>query len=489
MDSEPLDVRVSDDDLEDIMHDIESDPFRWLPFRMPEKVPMWRLAKFALRGDRREAQFFVGRESEIRMVERLCREMIDSVRSGDFAVDGPTLLFQGAPGAGKTSILKELVRRWNAVPKGERDRRRTPIVVRRSFRQLADPVGVATAIAIAVRPMVEEVSRTTGYKERRVGGGGKLEVGGAIVPAKGSVGSEATYVTGKTVIPPDLDFETLAKTFPPKDWTRPVVLMVDEIQNVRKFPDMDHSVISDLQLTMYDLPIVPLYAGLGDSLTALRECGISPRLSQGHRRTIGCLEPGDPGEAAKNMLKEFADGPAPADLDFWAREIERISDRWPMHLHNAMTALARGLVEAERNLAEVDIDGIIELAERWRWDSYVERAKTDLMRAANGLVAKVMASLPNEGKTENELIGEIARLGRPRDDYGNMGYRLVGVDPDGFFTHLLHQGALIEGEDERFTCPIPSFRSFLMERGGEPPPPSDGPDESTDNDGGIGDGP
>jgi len=452
---------------------------------------MWRLADFALRGDRDHAEFFVGREDEIEHVEDLCIRMIDRARSGDLVVDGPTLLFQGAPGAGKTSVLKELVRRWNGVPAGERVTRRVPVVVRRSYRQLANPAGVATAIATAVNPKVEVVSRTTDHSERRVGGGGKLEVGSGIVQAKGSVGADGTYVTGTTTIPPDMDFETLAKMFPPTEWTRPVVLMVDEIQNVRKVSHMAHSVISDLQLTMYNLPIVPLYAGLGDSIAALRECGISPRLSRGHRMTVGCLEPGEPGEAARNMLEEFADGPDPADLDFWAGEIERMSDLWPMHLHNAMAALARALVETERNLATVDRIGVGELVGRWRRDSYVERTDTDGMRDAFRLVAKVMASLPGEGLDDGQVLGLVES--QVKDEIGwrlPIADEITGrrVSARTFINHLLHQGALIEGDDGNYTCPIPSFRSFLMEKGdeSEPPPPSDDVD---DNDSGIGDGP
>ena len=40
-----------------------------------------------------------------------------------------------------------------------------------------------------------------------------------------------------------------------------------------------------------------------------------------------------------------------------------------------------------------------------------------------------------------------------------------------FLTHLVHRGALQRGPDNLYACPIPSFRSYLIEGGWEEPPP------------------
>ncbi len=460
-DGRPLDERMSDDDLEDIRHDIEKDRNRWLPFKRPEMEPMWRLADFALRGDRDYAEFFVGRKREIRFVERLCRKMIDRARSGGKAVKGATLLLQGAPGAGKTAILEELESRWNGVPESKRAKRRTPMVVRLATHELADEALVTMAIAEAVNPRLAREWRTV--VESRVGSGGSLMPGG--------IGVKEDTSSATTTRPREISLRSLAREMPPVDWKRPVVLMVDEIQNVRMIAEAVHPVVSAFHLAVENLPVVPLYAGLGDSLAALRECGISPRLTKGHRMTVGRLEPVEPGEAARKMLKEFADGPTSRDVDFWAGEIERMSDLWPMHLHNTLTALARGLVEKDRTLAEVDGPGVVELAERWRRDSYADRANTDAMRDAFRLVAKVVADMPDGGVDDDTVIGLIEDHTREE-----RGWRLPTDGRTGgpvrartFLNHLLHQGTLIEGEDGKYTCPIPSFRSFLMEKGGKPP--------------------
>lgn len=56
------------------------------------------LERFAALGDRRSSPFFAGRRPEMEAVERLCAEALAVARRGG-AMEGATLLFQGAPGA------------------------------------------------------------------------------------------------------------------------------------------------------------------------------------------------------------------------------------------------------------------------------------------------------------------------------------------------------------------------------------------------------
>ena len=46
-------------------------------------------------------------------------------------------------------------------------------------------------------------------------------------------------------------------------------------------------------------------------------------------------------------------------------------------------------------------------------------------------------------------------------------YRLpASMNVDSLFIHLVHQGALHRESSNRFVCPIPSFRTYLLEHGG-----------------------
>jgi len=159
-----------------------------------------------------------------------------------------------------------------------------------------------------------------------------------------------------------------------------------------------------------------------------------------------------------------------------------MTDLWPMHLHNALVALARGLVEAGRKLEDVDRLAVLDLAERWRKDSYAKRAGSDVICDAYRLVARLMADLPEDGNARPKLVSEIARHARPEDDRDAEGFHIPpDMGPKGFFRHLVRQGILFERPDRRYTCPIPSFRRYLIESGGLDP--DAGPPSGSDDDG------
>jgi len=174
------------------------------------------------------------------------------------------------------------------------------------------------------------------------------------------------------------------------------------------------------------------------------------------------------------MLEDFRVTCDPADEDFWAGTVEGMTDLWPMHLHNALTALARALVEADRRLGDVDARAVIDLAERRRKDSYAKRAGSREMRATTPLLARVMAGLPDAGLKRYELLELVHShvTGRPERDLPE------GMGAEGFLDHLVHRGLLLEGKDCRYTCPVPSFRRYLIGNGG--PDPDGGRTDSGD---------
>ena len=69
-------------------------------------------------------------------------------------------------------------------------------------------------------------------------------------------------------------------------------------------------------------------------------------------RTLGRLEAGQAAEAVRRMLACFRIETEDADAARWAALLERISDRWPQHLQNAMQALGRGFSRSAACLLE-----------------------------------------------------------------------------------------------------------------------------------------
>jgi len=108
------------------------------------------LPKFLKKGDREEAEFFVGREAPIGAVMELCAEAMDRRGEGK-GYRGITRVLQGAPGAGKTAILCELEKRWSAcVEKVKKDPRGIPRPVWLSYQYLQSEAEVTWQIAKAI---------------------------------------------------------------------------------------------------------------------------------------------------------------------------------------------------------------------------------------------------------------------------------------------------------------------------------------------------
>ena len=80
--------------------------------RMEETGPDKELVKiFSLADERSAAHVFVGREDTIQAIDTNCRIAMWRVERGQ-AAEGKTFLVQGAPGAGKTSLMSRIKELW-----------------------------------------------------------------------------------------------------------------------------------------------------------------------------------------------------------------------------------------------------------------------------------------------------------------------------------------------------------------------------------------
>ena len=100
-------------------------------------------------------------------------------------------------------------------------------------------------------------------------------------------------------------------------------------------------------------------------------------------------------------------------------------------------------------------------ARAWRLESYGQRRSPE-MRGAVILVGHLMAAVRDGGLHRHQVVDTIRARIRDRPE-GSSARRLPkGISPEDFLEHLIHRGALQEGEDDRLVCPIPSFRAFLI---------------------------
>lgn len=397
-----------------------------------------RLREFVAERDRNAAWFFVGRTAEIAEIEKTCALAFRRFREGR-ALAGATRLFQGAPGAGKTALLKHLQEKWATA-----DSTSAPAALYVDALTLGDPSAIMARI-------VETLDPAKGAEFRRTTTSGGEAKAGVL-----GMGVGGTWETSTP--PPPPDFRALQMLFPPETWTGPICLLVDEVQTLTQH---QAALIRPLHLAVDNLPIVPVLAGLASSEEALvRRAGIS-RLSIDSVFTIGCLDAGQAAEAVRQMLDCFRIKAEDMEAERWAALLGRISDGWPQNLQNAMRALGEELLRAGGALASVDEAAVLRRARAWRLGSYRRRTSQE-MRDAVILAGHLMAAVRNGGLHRHQVIDTIRARIRDRPEGSSARYLPEGMSPTGFLDHLIHRGALQEGEDDRLVCPIPSFRTFLI---------------------------
>ncbi len=397
--------------------------------------------------DRDKAVFFVGRDVEIAAVEETAAYAFAEVQNG-MPASSMTLLFQGAPGVGKTSLLTHLTDRW-----GRRD---APAMgLRIDQDTLASPDDLARTVAKAVGEKTDEIFRQTRTT--------KTEYGGEAYIASIRRGHE-TVTT-----PPVPSLAALAERYPPMDWCKSLCLMVDEIQVVD--PSIHGRALLNLHGGIHGLPIVPIFVGLGDSRATLAECGLT-RFSHGHEFTLGALAPEDSATAVRRFLAHYRVSASDKAAERWSEKLALWSDSWPQHLHTAMQGFAEELIMAEGRLDYVDSKAVFERGHLLRETSYNARV-SPAMNKANCLVGNLMEGIPVEGSADGAIIGFLAD--RDQEMKGRPGHCLPeGMTATGFLDHLVHQGVLQRNEAGRLACPIPSFREWLTKWGRESGPSSVG---------------
>ncbi len=397
--------------------------------------------------DRDSAPAFVGRQDILELIEANCQEALKRTRNQKKAA-GYTIVLQGAPGAGKTAVLSHLEEEWD----GKKDR---PHILSMDKISLKDPESAALEIIRKIDP-----SKAKDYRQKVVTNTG-ARIGLGVVGAEGS--------TTRATDPEAASFSILKEVLPPQDWKQPLCILVDEIQNVGKSHE---EVLTALHLGEHRLPIVPIYAGLANSTAALAEAGLS-RLQIGNVCTLGPLADGEVRSCVKQMLVNCRiDLGAGYVLDCLSDGVVERSEGWPQHVRTEAAALFWALGPAEGEIKDIDLRSMLKRARKYREKSYEARQSTEMAKAVD-LVAAVMKELPADGgllcSRVLDAIKGNAKVGQ------GTGWELPkGMDADLFLDHLIQKGALQPINADTLAFPIPSLRSWLIDRtrpGAEKPDP------------------
>ena len=400
------------------------------------------LRALAHAGDADDPLVFVGRRRELERIIYTAEPLL----SGNLG-RRRTLLFQGAPGSGKTVLVREAARRLEALGVAAIVKPELPDgpEVEALYRDLADHL-TGTA------PDDHRVTKTITGSVR----------GG--VP--GLLGGEV--VEGRTVSPrPTHSSSAIRALASGRAWgpTPAVAVLVDEIQNIGK-KGVDSPVVRlvrDLH-TQDAIPVLMVLSGLSDSGVELELAGAS----RVNRFRVNRLSAGEARECLlESALRAVRAGVECADRDAlgaWAKAAAAVSDGWPRHLQNELLALWDTLyVQETPSFDVVDFDAVRREGDARRDRYYADRLTVSGLPAAalHPLCeAFAVGRTPDESGVEllvDEGIGRLPPFLRKK---------AAALDPrgKGHFRRLLHAGIVSLDDEGWCVSPIPSMVDYILRR-------------------------
>ena len=367
------------------------------------------------------------------------------------ALGKATTVVQGAPGAGKSALIDELRERSASTRAHLPEQSR---VVTLSSEELMD----------GLPDVLELIGLAGGLSpEMWKGISSSLALGVDLQAIKAQAALSST-APDRTCLENVL---SLAKRFPARKWQGPVIVCIDEAQNLTEDRHASHAVfLRTLHNGRSTLPLSLVLGGLGDTADVAGGLGLT-RL---YVREIENLstEP-DPERGGyvevMDLMLSFCDhfGIETNGQESRLTALAAPCEGWPRHLHFALQAMGRSVLKTDGDLAAIDWPEAMRESAESRQGYYHLQQSREMMNASI-LVARVMAE-SEDGMHPGEIQGIIE--GNVAD---RPGQRLPkGKDAEDFLNHLIHRGGLHMKPDRTIHCPIPSFRNFLLKAGGLDP--------------------
>lgn len=421
--------------------------------REPKLEELKEFASPILNKDRGGTRFFSGRVQEIEDVELSLNGVMKRHIQGDpLPASDETWLFQGAPGAGKSALLRRLAERWDA-----RQDEGAPIALTIRADLVINQSNLVAIIADAIATANNDVESSNRLRQiGAIGRSSSTGIGGELATRANTQINEGKSVAAD---PRELNWESLKNLFLKQNRKRPVVLMLDEVQGLSHWSGALE--ISNLHQGIHGLPIVPVFAGLSHSFDVLRRHDIS-RMARRRRVTLGALEQTEARKVVTMMLDAFCiEGSSHND---WARRIALESCGWPQHLHVGLQALAKSVVSNDGMLGSTEGDfanSVSGLFAKYRKEYYRNRLDDDLENCVD-LIYVILNEARSPGKTLGELRSIISV--QTREDSGRKFQLPKQFDVSTLLDRMIKRGFLqLTDADYRYICPIPSLTDYIGE--------------------------
>ena len=387
--------------------------------------------------------WFAGRKAEMAIFER----QVLAIARGDAA--GRTLLFQGAPGAGKSELLNRCAEKVREPENRQGSREIFPV------RMIGTDFSSVWAILFRIDQAVSG-ARTGAALQEFLGERG-LSV---------SLAGFGAGVGGRARTQPDVATELLGACS--ERWRDAgIVLLVDEAQNI-PINDETRQVLGTLHSGESGARILATFFGLSNTREVLRRSGISP-LSDGHVPDLSPLAPEEAGEAVRTAFR-LAGVRGPEEVrDRWIRQLARASQGWPQHLAISLKAALPALEREGLDARETALQVVLRAIEQGKGRYY--EARLDGVDHWRPLYLRLAAGAERSGRSARFTRGRL-------HDASEALCRREALPFSQFLSDSLHAG-ILSGTEGLFGFPIPSLVSHLAARwtpaAGDPIPP-DGPE-------------
>ena len=299
---------------------------------------------------------FAGRDDMLEPIMRSVKRLADS----NHPLANLTTVLYGAPGSGKSEMLAQIRAGIDEMDTGS-----AIAVVGGKANLLTD----ARAFGTAVR-------KSLAMKRRSVDGQRSWGVSARIaVEGLGEVAGSAEQGGEDPDNRPELSkLDDIAEVIAEEAGGSPtIVLLIDEAQDklraARTKPD---SFVSAFHLGEADLKVLPVYAGLGNTLAELGKCGVS-RVAKGTRHLIHRLNDRDVAAMTEEALHALTGQDRPT-IHRWTTMIVKRSQGWPMHVNHLLGGVAQRAAP-RWTLDEGGFDAAMREARTLRAQYYEDRLK------------------------------------------------------------------------------------------------------------------
>ena len=405
-----------------------------------------KLQDFLSTEDRQISPFFSGRKN-IQYTIEVKSENIGLRYSKDPSSNpaaSETHVIMGAPGIGKTSLLSKI--RQNCIVE----------LNDASCNHKIIPIIIGAPSKLTFEYLHTIIHETVSELDNEI----------SISSVKDSVKTSLNAITSVSALGFGVGFQGGKKGKPALPKNHTILMMIDEIQSIPIDKNSEVTqVLQQLHTGSRSYPILPVFAGLSNSISVLQQNNIS-RFGTNAERTLAPLGKSEVIEAVEKFMDYFHVTTNPILTLSWAKRTHEWSEGWPKHVENTMRSLGEELLEHDGDLSKVPYHAVRLRATKRRIDYYNTRFGPFL--SAPEIVGGVMAEISPIASLGHDIAAITTKKRKEPfwvDRIPNDTLQLLDFEfllRYGFIDRVLNSPAAL------YHSTIPSLHSYAVAQTGSP---------------------